>query len=121
MVPGLLRLLPQSIFANYASQPLAKPIGAPVTLRVASIQNLVPAGMLRMVGVAKVLGDDALEVGIDHGSGARLNCTVVGWLAYTFGFFETCPHRGVYAQSRLSKDKITASPGNTERDCLGKH
>jgi hypothetical protein len=39
---------------------LAKPLSAAVPLRVGPIQNLVPAGELRVIGVGKMLGDEAL-------------------------------------------------------------
>jgi hypothetical protein len=42
--------------------PLAlEPFGATETLRIGSIQDLVPAGELRVIGVGEMLGDDALE------------------------------------------------------------
>jgi hypothetical protein len=42
------------------------PFGAPATLRVAAVEDLVPASELRLVGVAQTLGNDALKIGVDH-------------------------------------------------------
>jgi hypothetical protein len=37
-----------------------------VTLRVGPVENLVPTRELRVIGVGETLGDDALQVGLDH-------------------------------------------------------
>jgi hypothetical protein len=49
------------------SPPLPKPLSAAATLRVAAIENLVPPRALWMVSVGQPLGDNALEVGVNHG------------------------------------------------------
>lgn len=36
---------------------LVKPFGAAMTLRIGAIEDLVPAGKLRVVGVGQALGD----------------------------------------------------------------
>jgi hypothetical protein len=52
---------------NFALAALAKPFGTPATLRVGAIEDLMPAGALWVIGVGQTLGDDALEVGLNHG------------------------------------------------------
>jgi ribosomal protein S7 len=51
------------------SAALAKPFSAAATLRVAAIENLVPPCEL----VGQMLGDDALQVSIDHGDKAQID------------------------------------------------
>ena len=46
---------------------LAEPFGAPLTLGVIAVEDLVPAGELSIVRICELFGDDALEVGVDHG------------------------------------------------------
>jgi hypothetical protein len=43
---------------------LAKPLGAAATLRIIGIEDFVPAGEPRVVGVGETLGDDALTIGV---------------------------------------------------------
>jgi ribosomal protein L18E len=50
--------------SGIASSAIAKPFGAPATLRVSPIEHLVPAGKLRVV-VGQMLGDEALQISID--------------------------------------------------------
>jgi hypothetical protein len=44
---------------------------ASIASRICAIENLVPPRELRMVGVGEPLGDDALQVSIDHGAVKR--------------------------------------------------
>jgi hypothetical protein len=46
---------------------LAEPFGATATLRIGPIRDLTPSGELRVVNVGEMLGDDVLEVSVDHG------------------------------------------------------
>jgi len=52
--------------ARYRTSPLAKPLGAPTTLRIAAVEDLVPAGEPRIVDIGETFGDDALAVGVDR-------------------------------------------------------
>jgi len=53
--------------SGIASSAFAKPLGAAAPLRIGPVEDLVPPGELRVIGVGEMLGDDALEVGVDHG------------------------------------------------------
>jgi hypothetical protein len=46
---------------------LSKPLGATAALRVGPVEDLVPPGKFRVVCVGKMLDDDALKIGVDHG------------------------------------------------------
>ena len=50
-----------------AAVAIAEPFRPAVPLRIVAIEDLVPAGKLRVIGVGQMLGDDALQVGVDHG------------------------------------------------------
>jgi hypothetical protein len=50
---------------------LKEPFGAPATLRTAPIEDLMPPGEFRLVGVSKMLGDNAPKIRIDHGPVGR--------------------------------------------------
>ena len=67
LVEAIGRLDLQGLFPTpgMASLALAEPFGAPLTLRIGPVQNLVPAGEFRIVRICELLGDDALEVGGD--------------------------------------------------------
>ena len=64
--------------SGIASSAFAKPLGAAAPLRIGPVEDLVPPGELRVIGVGEMLGDDALEVGVDHGPVERAPLAVVG-------------------------------------------